>query len=600
MLFALVVVVNPLLRAIGKRLPFSRVELLMIYCMLLFSTLVPGHGAENVFIPVIVTPFYYASPENKWEDLFFKYIPDWFAPKDKLTVTHFFEGLPPGQHLPWRDWCVPLVVWGCFTLVLYALVLFLSVLFRKQWADREKLSFPLVALPMEMTAETRHPLRHGAFFGNRAMWIGFGVAVLLQLQTGLKFYFPQFPGFPLQYDFSQAFREPPWNSVGWVPGFIYPMVVGTSVILRQEVSLSLWFFFWFTKVEHIVAALIGVKGVQDQTTWGEPGWLGNQPVGGYIAYVLLSFWTARRHFAAVYQRAIRGQGDPGDSGEAMSYRVCFIGALICVGLLTGFCMIAGMTFPVALSQILIYIVLAVALTKVVAESGLLFVQATLSATELMILPFGTAAIGPRNLTVAMYIERSFMTDLRAFIMPSYMQSLKIADLTRINKARLVGWCSVAVLLSTIVCYWMNLKLVYAYGGMKCNSWFVQGAGPGGFRMLQSYLMSPRHASLTGMVSLGAGAGFTLLLFALRQRFAWFQFHPVGFVMMQTYPLKCLWFSVFLGWLMKSVILRYGGPKGLLGATPLFLGLVFGDVFMMVVWLIMDAICGTHGHFLMPG
>ena len=42
MLFALVVLVNPLLRAIGKRLPFSRVELLMIYCMLLFSTLVPG------------------------------------------------------------------------------------------------------------------------------------------------------------------------------------------------------------------------------------------------------------------------------------------------------------------------------------------------------------------------------------------------------------------------------------------------------------------------------------------------------------------------------------------------------------------------------
>ena len=606
MLFALVVLVNPLLRAIGKRLPFgnrlpfSRVELLMIYCMLLFSTLVPGHGAENVFIPVIVTPSYYASPENKWEDLMFKHIPTWFAPRDKTTVTHFFEGLPPGQNLPWHDWYGPLIIWGGFTLVLYALVLFLSVLFRRQWVDREKLSFPLVALPMEMTAETNHPLRRGAFFGSRAMWIGFGIAVLLQLQTGLKFYFPQFPGFTLMYDFSPMFREPPWNAVGWTPGFIYPMVVGVSVILRQEVSFSLWFFFWFTKVQHVIAALFGVKGAQNPTTWGEPGWLGNQPVGGYIAYVALSFYAARGHFADVYRQVTKGAREASDTSEGLSYRVCFYGVIACVAALVGFCVAAGMTLPVALAQILIYIVLAVALTKVVAESGLLFVQATLSATELMVAPVGTAALGPRNLTVGMFIEHSFMTDLRAFIMPSFMQSLKIADLTQMNKARMIGWCSVAVLLATVISYWANLKLVYTYGGMKCNSWYVQGAGPGGFQLLQSYLMSPRTPSAANLLGLGAGGGFTLLLFALRQRFVWFQLHPVGFVMMQTYPLKCLWFSIFIGWLIKSVVLRYGGPKGLLAATPIFLGLAFGDTFMMVVWLIVDAICGKHGHYLMPG
>ena len=47
-------------------------------------------------------------------------------------------------------------------------------------------------------------------------------------------------------------------------------------------------------------------------------------------------------------------------------------------------------------------------------------------------------------------------------------------------------------------------------------------------------------------------------------------------------------------------MRYGGPKGVARALPVFLGVAFGDIFMMVVWLIVDAITGTHGHYLMPG
>ena len=71
-------------------------------------------------------------------------------------------------------------------------------------------------------------------------------------------------------------------------------------------------------------------------------------------------------------------------------------------------------------------------------------------------------------------------------------------------------------------------------------------------------------------------------------------------MTQSYAMSQLWFSVLIGWACKSIILRYGGPKGVSRALPVFLGIAFGDIFMMVVWLIVDAITGTHGHYLMPG
>ena len=597
-LLFLVLLVNPVLKLIGRRLPFNRVELLMIYCMLLFSTLVPGHGAENVFIPVIVSPFYYASPENKWDELFLKYVPEWFAPQDERAVTAFFEGLRPGEKLPWAQWHTPLLVWGLFTFILYALVTFLSIIFRKQWADREKLSFPLVALPMEMTAEVAHPLKRSAFFGNRVMWIGFAIAVLLQIQSGIKFYYPHVPTVRLYYNFQAAFREPPWNSIGWVPGYIWPVVIGVTVLLRTEVSFSLWFFFWFTKLQRLVAHVLGFKGHQAPTTWGEPGWLGMQPVGGYLAYVALSFWVARQHLRDVWDETVGGKLS--SQGEPLSYRVCLIGIVCCFAALMWWCMAAGMSLPVALGQMIVYVVLAMALTKVVAESGMLFVQATFASLETMVTIVGTEGVGARNLTLGMFIERSFMTDLRAFLMPSFMQSLKIADIANMDKRRMLAAFGLTIFLSTIICYWANLKIVYTYSGMACNSWFIKGAGPGGFRLLQNFLQAPREPSVTNIVAMAVGGGFTLLLFSLRQRFVWFPFHPVGYIMMQTYPMKVLWFSTFIGWALKAVIMRYGGPKGLLTLLPFFLGVVFGDIFMMVVWLIIDAITGTHGHYLLPG
>jgi hypothetical protein len=597
-LLFLVLFVNPLLRLINRRMPLSRAELLLIYCMLLFSTLVPGHGAENVFIPVVVSPYYYATPENKYEELFLNLIPEWFAPHSQRAVISFFEGLRPGENLPWGEWLTPLAVWGLFSFLLYGLVLFLSVLFRKQWADREKLSFPLVALPMEMTAETVHPLRHKAFFGNPLMWIGAGVAVVLQVQNGLKFYFPQLPVIRLFYNFGLWFREPPWNAVGWVPGYIWLVVIGTTVLLRSEVSFSLWFFYWFTRAQKVIAYMLGFKASTEMTTWGFPGWLGMQPVGGYIAYVGLSFWVARGHLAEVWRQTIGAA--PLDRSEPISYRVCVIGIALCLGALLWWCVAAGMSLPVAFAQMVIYIILAMALTKVVAESGLLFVQATMASLETMISFVGTEALGPRNLTVGMFIERSFMTDLRAFLMPSFMQSLKIADLCGLPRGRMLAVFGVTILLSTVICYWANLKIVYTYSGMACNSWFIRGAGPGGFRILQNLLQSPREPSITNMLAMTAGAGFTLLLFQLRQRLVWFPFHPVGFIMMQTYPMSVLWFSIFIGWVLKSVIMRYGGPRALVRLQPMFLGLAFGDVCMMVIWLIVDAANGTHNHFLMPG
>ena len=54
------------------------------------------------------------------------------------------------------------------------------------------------------------------------------------------------------------------------------------------------------------------------------------------------------------------------------------------------------------------------------------------------------------------------------------------------------------------------------------------------------------------------------------------------------------------WVLKTVILRYGGHKGLRKALPFWLGVACGDIFMMVFWLIVATITNKHRVFLLPG
>jgi hypothetical protein len=71
-------------------------------------------------------------------------------------------------------------------------------------------------------------------------------------------------------------------------------------------------------------------------------------------------------------------------------------------------------------------------------------------------------------------------------------------------------------------------------------------------------------------------------------------------MMQAHSMHTVWFSIFVGWALKSIVLRYGGAKGLRTTRPFFLGIAFGDIFMMVFWLIVATITGKHRLFLLPG
>ena len=87
-----------------------------------------------------------------------------------------------------------------------------------------------------------------------------------------------------------------------------------------------------------------------------------------------------------------------------------------------------------------------------------------------------------------------------------------------------------------------------------------------------------------LLNFGLGAAVTAALSALRLRFVNWPLHPVGFLLVYSYPLGRIWFSVMLGWLAKLLLVKYGGASVYRKARPYFIGMIIGEAAAASTWL----------------
>jgi hypothetical protein len=55
-----------------------------------------------------------------------------------------------------------------------------------------------------------------------------------------------------------------------------------------------------------------------------------------------------------------------------------------------------------------------------------------------------------------------------------------------------------------------------------------------------------------------------------------------------------WFSIFVGWLAKVLIVRLGGAGLFQRMRPLFIGIIFGEALAAAFWLMINAIVVLNG------
>jgi hypothetical protein len=534
------------------------------------------------------------------------------TPQGEAVARGWYEGITPDALIPWGAWIVPLLAWSSLILATYAMLGCLSVMLRAQWGEREHLAFPLLRLPLEMTADVddKGARAVGSFFRNPLMWVGFILAALVQGINGARTYFPDVPAVPLGLDTNPLFTEAPWNQMGPTLVQIYPMALGVAFLLTSEVSFSLWACYWLFKVQYILAYYGGWMPTTLPDTLGWAGipaktFTGYQQMGAYVAYVGVALWTSRKHLSHIAQRAFgRAASTRAEQSEALSYPVAFWGFWLSFIFVVAWSVAAGIRFDIALALWIFYLLTVLALTRIVAESGMLYVQQGFT-------PLGTfaqmAGSGPGawlssgSVLPAAMIQLSMVIDLRANLMPSFMQGLKLAHDRKISAKPLILLIAAATLLSFALGIWMCVQLGYrGGGGLAFHDGFAKYL-PQQPPTIAKQLSAPvAGMSALNWLWLTFGGAFTYAAMWARGRFSWFPLHPIGLLLGLTHPMFTLWFSIFVGWLAKILVTRFGGPDAYKKAVPAFLGLALGDVFMMLFWICMDGWQGRIGRILLPG
>lgn len=592
----LMVIVNPILRRLPLAKPFNSAELITIYVMMLVAAGIPSFGLTEYLFPVVTAPYYFNTPENGWEKTLYQYIPKWFGPTSKSVIKPFYEGLRPGQHIPWGPWIKPLLGWSIFVFALYLVIVCMATILRKQWVERERLSFPLVQVPLEMVRD-EDSLGGNSFFKNPLVWVGIMIPVCIHSLNVLHSNFPSVPGINLTgIDIAASLVDKPWSALVPLEISIFFSVIGFAYLLSSEVGLGLWAFYLFYRLQGVVASAIGYQDA-GIFGYGTSSFMAHQGAGAFIVIVVYSIWLARRQLAEVARRAFGKGDDTVDEQEPMSYAFAFWGLIIGTIAMVAWCWVAGMNPIIALIMILLFYVIMIALAKVIADGGLLFVQASFRPGDLMTTTVGTSPFSAANLTIMNIIQFIFMYDLRSFLMPSVLDGFRLSDGPRLKRRSLFIAMVIAIAAGVVVSYISTLFWIYRTGGIKMSQWFLIQGNVLAYTRSISQITNPATTNWHDLTFVILGGAFCWLMMFLRQRYVGWPLHPIGYAMGSTLPMYQLWFPIMVGWMIKSLILRYGGRQAYVRFRPIFLGLIVGEFGIAGIWMIVERLLGLPGHMI---
>jgi len=593
--FIIVFVINSLLRRIKRSWVFSPPELLTVYIMMLVASSVTTRGFGSQILPMLAAPFYYATPENRWAEIICPHIKPWLVPQGAENIRCFFEGLPKGVPIPWMAWLKPLSVWIPFILVLNFVMICIMVILRKQWVERERLIFPLIRLPSEMVREEkpvgdRQPVLN-PFFRSKLMWFGFAIPFLIGSINSLHFRYPFIPRINLIH-WLYVFR----HTVNLQFRISFPMI-GLAYLINLDMIFSLWFFnllFTATKGLFNITGIGSVENIGPVRCDGGPIF-SHLSIGAFLALVLYGLWTSRHHLKNVFSKAIQRTSSIDDSEEILSYRVAFWGLVIGLLLMTGWLVTSGLSLLIAVLFLVGALALFLGLTRVVAEAGVPILEAPSTPAAQIISGSGATSLGPSILTGLSLTYIYAAASLRTFVMCSAAHGLKLSEQMG-KRLRPLFWAMMAAItISIIASLWISLKLAYTYGGINCNYHYFIYSAKSPFTFIADKINHPVGPDILGWSCRGIGIAIMLGLTFVRTRFLWWPLHPLGFAIGATHMASTLWFSIFIAWVVKSLILRYGGPAVYRKGLFFFLGLVLGHYTCAGVWLIIDIFTKVVGN-----
>lgn len=590
--------------ALGRRIALSAQELLIAYAMMVVAAMVSSRGLIEKLIPLLVAPNYFADSSNDWRNLYFSHIRQYLvhfdvkgAEKQDIAVR-LFEKLRAGETIPWSVWIAPVAIWSVLALCIFGAFFFLAALLRRQWVENEKLSFPLVQLPLEMAGAG--DAREVSFLKNGLTWFGFSIPMVIFLFKGLHSWYPSVPDIPLEIALNDYFTTPPWNGIYYTPLKLSFAILGFLYLLPSDLLFSLWFFFVLSRVQDIIARAANMD-MPAMPMYPTPLYRGYQAMGAYLVMAVYLLWLARPHLRTIW-RAVLGRDEArNEADELLPYRWAFWGFWACFfGAALFLVLVVGISPLLALLQLVgLFFVISLVMARSTAEAGMLMTETSFRPIDLVRLFVPLHVLGPANLTGLAFTDALLLRDQRSLLLGGFLDGLRLADGVRemddiaAVRRRFAAAMAVAVVFAIVVAAGIQIALPYRRGGLSLYGYVYQGNDRWSFDDYQQYFRTGSPGTgWQGPVFLIVGLVVTMILVFCRTTLSWFPLHPLGYALCSSWTMIVFWFSAFLAWLLKSLILRYGGMRLYRQARPLFLGMILGEFTAALLWTVANACLDT--------
>ncbi|KPK79737.1 MAG: hypothetical protein AMJ81_12885 [Phycisphaerae bacterium SM23_33] len=624
--------VNPLLRLI-RAWRFQSSEWAVILSMAFMGSVIAGSALLWQFPHPIITPIQEQAINPGWKakDLL-QYVPEVMMvdvrptpdnPAPDALKYYMTTGLPKGEkgflHVPWAAWGPALSFWFALLGLTFIAGICAVVVVHRQWSTREHLSYPIVTFANELIGHDDKGL-FNPIFRRKVFWIGFGVAFCILVLNGLNKWYPTFPAISTQISCA-GFRELELvkqlmkipDSARYLNIKFFFAAVGLAYFLSSEASFSLGISGWLYLLAVAPLVARGVDLSRGFLAGGLPSYM---YLGAYLGMGVMVLYLGRRFYWAVLKRSFAIPDARADvlPREVWAARVGIAACVVEVVLLS----VIGLHPVLSAAFVLLTGLLFIVIGRINAATGLFLIQPFWNPVAIVLGLFGALAVGPQALIILALLCTVVTIDPRIAAVPLALNALRLGDLQKVKPGRLAAWMTVAIILALIAGVIVTVWVLYdrGVGGVDSGGtkWALDVAKMP-FQMLSTHVdkltegqlekasqpVTIRRLFLEGKAvkyfyqAMVIGLVLVLACSYLRLRFPRWPLHPVMFLVWGTPWMVTYAPSFLLAWLVKSLILKYGGQRTYLQSRGFFVGLVAGECAAAMLWAAVGVL-----HYVVTG
>lgn len=508
-------------------------------------------------------------------------------------IRQFLTKLPKGEPVPWGIWIRPAISWLSFFVFVWMLCISISGIMLPQWQQKERLVFPLTRIIRSIMETPEDGCLLPPLFREKRFWIAAGIVFGIHLLVGLRIYFPeQVPAFQTSWNLTLLFTDEP---LSYLPEYIKYgrfsfIIIGVAYFMSTRVSFSICFFMVAYALYTMLCQMYAPPFVGDQITAHRSG--------AVLTMAITILWLGRNRWLQVLRCTIRPALSETDRRDR-NY-----GYMLGLGLLGmfGWLVWTGVQVHFALLMVAMIFIIQLVVSRMLAETGLPVAGLTADHFRqyfhLIPLRFFTAASAWMLGAMGALIGTTSQVSVTAMAMQS--MSLDEESPPR-HQWKIARFYVVLLAVGFLICGSAHIYNSYTHSRTLDPNPQAPINISGIYQLYEPLELVKQKGdgrweeyghNLPVNLALGAGLAGGLQYASLVMP-RW-PLHPVGLLLAYTTYGERVWMSVAVGWILRIVLIFFGGARLYRRLKPLFIGLIIGEAGAAIAWFSISGLLVSMG------